>query len=111
MKKIEAVIRSAHLEATVFALRETGIVSFSVTEIRGYGNGKRTIVHFGEEFEINFFEKARIELVLDDSLVERAVELITVAGYTGKPGDGMIFILPVEEAVRIKSGERGPSTL
>jgi nitrogen regulatory protein P-II 1 len=112
MKKIEAVIRPANLEATVFALREAGFRCFSVTEIRGYCNGKRRIAHAGgEEFEIHFFEKAKIELVLDDALAGKAVEVITVAGYTGKSGDGMIFVLPVDEAVQIKSGERGTAVL
>lgn len=107
MKKIEAIIKPFKLDDVVEALSELGVEGVSVTEIKGFGRQKgRTEIYKGAEYVVDFLPKVKLEIVLNDALVESAVETIQRAAHTGKIGDGKIFILPVEGALRIRTGER-----
>ena len=108
MKKIEAIIKPFKLDEVKNALHEIGITGMTVTEVRGFGRQKgHTEVYRGAEYVIDFLPKIKIEVVLDDNLAVRAVDAIMQAARTDKIGDGKIFVLPIEEAVRIRTGERG----
>jgi nitrogen regulatory protein P-II 1 len=108
MKKIEAIIKPFKLDEVKNALHDIGITGMTVTEVRGFGRQKgHTEVYRGAEYVIDFLPKVKIEVVLDDALAARAVEAIMHAARTDKIGDGKIFVLPIEEAVRIRTGERG----
>jgi nitrogen regulatory protein P-II 1 len=112
MKKIEAIIKPFKLDEVKTALHEIGITGMTVSEVRGFGRQKgHTEVYRGAEYVIDFLPKVKIEVVVDDSLVGRAVEAIQHAARTDKIGDGKIFVLPIEEAVRIRTGERGPDAV
>jgi len=112
MKKIEAIIKPFKLDEVKTALHEIGITGMTVSEVRGFGRQKgHTEVYRGAEYVIDFLPKVKIEVVVDDSLVVRAVEAIQHAARTDKIGDGKIFVLPIEEAVRIRTGERGPDAV
>jgi len=112
MKKIEAIIKPFKLDEVKTALHEIGISGMTVSEVRGFGRQKgHTEVYRGAEYVIDFLPKVKIEVVLDDSLVQRAVEAIQQAAKTDKIGDGKIFVFPIEEAVRIRTGERGPDAV
>ncbi|MBK8202176.1 MAG: P-II family nitrogen regulator [Bdellovibrionales bacterium] len=107
MKKIEAIIKPFKLDDVVEALSELGVEGVSVTEIKGFGRQKgRTEIYKGAEYVVDFLPKVKLEIILNDALVESAVETIQRAAHTGKIGDGKIFILPVEGALRIRTGER-----
>lgn len=107
MKKIEAIIKPFKLDDTVEALSELGIEGVSVTEIKGFGRQKgRTEIYKGAEYVVDFLPKTKLEIVIDDSLVASAVEAIRQSARTGKIGDGKIFVIPVESAVRIRTGEK-----
>ena len=106
MKKIEAVIKPFKLDDVREALTEIGITGMTVSEVKGCGRQKgHTEVYRGAEYAVDFLPKVKIELVLADDLVERAVETIIETARSGKIGDGKIFILPVEEVIRIRTGE------
>ena len=106
MKKIEAVIKPFKLDDVREALTEIGITGMTVSEVKGFGRQKgHTEVYRGAEYAVDFLPKVKIELVLADDLVERAVETIGETARSGKIGDGKIFILPVEEVIRIRTGE------
>ena len=108
MKKIEAIIKPFKLDEVKDALHEIGLQGLTVTEAKGFGRQKgHTELYRGAEYVVDFLPKVKIELVLEDSLVERAVEAIVEAARTGRIGDGKIFISSVEEAIRIRTGERG----
>ena len=108
MKKIEAVIKPFKLDEVKDALHEIGLQGLTVTEAKGFGRQKgHTELYRGAEYVVDFLPKVKIEIVLEDSLVERAVEAIVEAARTGRIGDGKIFISTVEEAIRIRTGERG----
>jgi nitrogen regulatory protein P-II 1 len=108
MKKIEAIIKPFKLDEVKEALHEVGLQGITVTEAKGFGRQKgHTELYRGAEYVVDFLPKVKIELVLDDSLVERAVEAIQQAAHTGRIGDGKIFIYAVEDAIRIRTGERG----
>lgn len=112
MKKIEAIIKPFKLDDVVEALTELGIEGLSVTEIRGFGRQKgRTEIYKGAEYVVDFLPKVKIETVVSDQLVNPAVEAITRAARTGKIGDGKIFVLPVEQAIRIRTGEKDESAI
>ena len=112
MKKIEAIIKPFKLDEVKTALHEIGISGMTVSEVRGFGRQKgHTEVYRGAEYVIDFLPKVKIEVVLDDSLAQRAVEAIQQAAKTDKIGDGKIFVTPIEEAVRIRTGERGPDAV
>ena len=108
MKKVEAVIKPFKLDEVKEALHEVGIQGITVTEAKGFGRQKgHTELYRGAEYVVDFLPKVKIEIVMDDALVERAVEAIQQAAHTGRIGDGKIFISQVEEVVRIRTGERG----
>lgn len=106
MKKIEAVIKPFKLDDVREALTDIGITGMTVTEVKGFGRQKgHTEIYRGAEYAVDFLPKIKLELVLSDDQVERAVEAIVESARSGKIGDGKIFILPVEEAIRIRTGE------
>jgi nitrogen regulatory protein P-II 1 len=112
MKKIEAIIKPFKLDEVKDALHEIGISGMTVSEVRGFGRQKgHTEVYRGAEYVIGFLPKVKIEVVVDDALAQRAVEAIQQAAKTDKIGDGKIFVVPIEEAVRIRTGERGPDAV
>ena len=112
MKKIEAVIKPFKLDEVKEALQEIGLKGMTVTEVKGFGRQKgHTELYRGAEYVVDFLPKVKIELVVEDSLVERAVEAIQQAARTDRIGDGKIFVIPVEEAIRIRTGERGGDAL
>jgi nitrogen regulatory protein P-II 1 len=112
MKKIEAIIKPFKLDEVKNALHEVGISGMTVTEVKGFGRQKgHTEVYRGAEYVIDFLPKLKIEVVLDDAIVERAVQAIEDSARTEKIGDGKIFVLPVEQAIRIRTGETGPDAV
>jgi nitrogen regulatory protein P-II 1 len=112
MKKIEAIIKPFKLDEVKTALHDVGVTGMTVSEVRGFGRQKgHTEVYRGAEYIIDFLPKVKIEVVLDDALAQRAVEAIQQAARTDKIGDGKIFVTPIEEAVRIRTGERGPDAV
>jgi nitrogen regulatory protein P-II 1 len=112
MKKIEAIIKPFKLEEVKEALNEVGLKGLTVTEVKGFGRQKgHTELYRGAEYVVDFLPKVKIELVLEDSLVDRAIEAIQTAANTGRIGDGKIFVIPVEEVIRIRTGERGPEAI
>ena len=112
MKKIEAIIKPFKLDDVKEALTEIGIVGMTVTEVRGFGRQKgHTELYRGSEYTVDFLPKVKIEVVLADDQVDAAVEAIINAAKTGKIGDGKIFITPVEQAIRIRTGETGTDAI
>ena len=112
MKKIEAVIKPFKLDEVKNALHEVGITGMTVIEVKGFGRQKgHTEVYRGAEYVIDFLPKIKIEVVLDDAIAERAVQAIQDSARTDKIGDGKIFVLPVEQAIRIRTGETGPDAV
>jgi nitrogen regulatory protein P-II 1 len=108
MKKIEAIIKPFKLDEVKDALHELGLKGMTVTEAKGFGRQKgHTELYRGAEYVVDFLPKVKVEVILDDNLVERAIEAIQQAAQTGRIGDGKIFVYPVEEVVRIRTGERG----
>jgi nitrogen regulatory protein P-II 1 len=108
MKKIEAIIKPFKLDEVKEALQEVGLKGMTVTEVKGFGRQKgHTELYRGAEYVVDFLPKVKIELVVDDSVVERAVEVIQQAAKTDRIGDGKIFVTPIEDVVRIRTGERG----
>ena len=112
MKKIEAIIKPFKLDEVKEALQDVGIQGITVTEAKGFGRQKgHTELYRGAEYVVDFLPKVKLEVVLDDSLAERAIEAIQNAARTGRIGDGKIFISQIEEAIRIRTGERGPDAV
>ncbi|UOO75801.1 P-II family nitrogen regulator [Neisseria sp. Dent CA1/247] len=112
MKKIEAIIKPFKLDDVREALTEIGITGMTVTEVKGFGRQKgHTEIYRGAEYAVDFLPKVKVELVLSDADVERAVETIIETARSGKIGDGKIFIMPVEEAIRIRTGERSDAAV
>jgi nitrogen regulatory protein P-II 1 len=108
MKKIEAIIKPFKLDEVKEALQEIGIQGSTVTEAKGFGRQKgHTELYRGAEYTVDLLPKMKLEVVVEDSQVERAIEAILNAAKTGRIGDGKIFVSNVEEAVRIRTGERG----
>jgi len=108
MKKIEAVIKPFKLDEVKEALQEIGIQGITVVEAKGFGRQKgHTELYRGAEYVVDFLPKVKVEIVVGDDAVEAAVEAIRKAAQTGRIGDGKIFILPVEDVVRIRTGETG----
>ena len=108
MKKIEAIIKPFKLDEVKEALHEVGLQGITVIEAKGFGRQKgHTELYRGAEYVVDFLPKVKIELIIDDGLVEQAVEAIQNAAQTGRIGDGKIFISTVDEAIRIRTGERG----
>ncbi len=112
MKKIEAIIKPFKLDEVKEGLQEAGIQGLSVVEVKGFGRQKgHTELYRGAEYVVDFLPKVKIEVVLDDDQVESAVEAIVAAAKTDKIGDGKIFVSPVEQAIRIRTGETGSDAL
>lgn len=112
MKKIEAIIKPFKLDEVKEALQEVGIQGLSVTEAKGFGRQKgHTELYRGAEYVVDFLPKVKIEVVLSDDMVDAAIEAIISAAKTGKIGDGKIFVSPVEQAIRIRTGEDGTDAL
>jgi nitrogen regulatory protein P-II 1 len=108
MKKVEAIIKPFKLDEVKSRLRELGVSGMTVAEVKGFGRtGGKTEVYRGSAYVVDFVPKTRIEVVVKDSLVPEVVEAITSASRTGKIGDGKIFVTPIDEAIRIRTGERG----
>ncbi|MDI2113389.1 P-II family nitrogen regulator [Commensalibacter nepenthis] len=112
MKKIEAIIKPFKLDEVKEALQEIGLQGITVTEVKGFGRQKgHTELYRGAEYVVDFLPKVKIELVCSEDLVERAVEIIMNTARTGRIGDGKIFVMPVENAIRIRTGESGTEAL
>lgn len=112
MKRIEAIVRPEKLEAVVAALEALGHSGMNVTEVRGHGRQKGMKELFrGREYEVRFVPKAKIEIVMTDGLVDKAVETIIAVSRTGQIGDGKIFVSGVDEAIRVRTGEHGESAV
>ena len=112
MKKIEAVINPFKLDEVKEALHEVGLQGITVVEAKGFGRQKgHTELYRGAEYVVDFLPKVKIEVVCEDDVVERAVEAIVNAARTGRIGDGKIFISPIEEVIRIRTGERGEEAI
>lgn len=108
MKKIEAVIKPFKLDEVREALSEIGVNGLTVTEVKGFGRQKgHTELYRGAEYVVDFLPKIKLELVIADGLVEASVEAIIKASRTGKIGDGKIFVTPIEQVIRIRTGETG----
>ena len=112
MKLIIAIVKPFKLDEVRDAMAAAGVEGVTVTEVKGYGRQKgQTEIYRGAEYLVSFLPKVKIEIVVDDTQVERAIEAIQRAAHTGKIGDGKIFVTPVEQAVRIRTGESGSNAL
>jgi nitrogen regulatory protein P-II 1 len=112
MTKVEAIIQTSKLDAVKDALHEIGVEGMTVLEARGHGRQKgHTEFYRGREYTVDLIPKIKLEMVLSDDLVERAVQTIMTAARTGKIGDGKIFLSKVDDAIRIRNDERGDSAL
>jgi len=112
MKKIEAIIKPFKLDDVKAALSEKGIKGMTLSEVKGYGRQKgHKEVYRGAEYMVDFIPKIKLELIVDAEHVDEIVECIRQAALTGKIGDGKIFVLPVEEVVRVRTGERGKEAI
>jgi len=112
VKKIEAIIKPFKLDEVREALSDIGVAGLTVTEVKGFGRQKgHTELYRGAEYVVDFLPKVKLEVVVADSLLERAMETITTAARTGKIGDGKIFVTTVEQVVRIRTGESGEAAI
>lgn len=112
MKKIEAIIKPFKLDEVKDALQEVGLQGITVIEAKGFGRQKgHTELYRGAEYVVDFLPKVKIELIIEDAMVEKTVEAIINAARTGKIGDGKIFITTVEDVIRIRTGERGSDAI
>jgi len=112
MKKVEAVIKPFKLDDVKEALTQLGVYGMTVTEVRGFGRQKgHTELYRGSEYTIDFLPKVKIEVVVPDELVDKVVTAIASAAKTGSIGDGKVFVLPMGEAIRIRTGEKGESAI
>jgi len=112
MKKIEAIIKPFKLDEVKEALHEFGLQGITVTEAKGFGRQKgHTELYRGAEYVVDFLPKVKIEVVLEASMLDRAIEAIQQAAHTGRIGDGKIFVYSVEDAIRIRTGERGSEAI
>ena len=112
MKLIDAIIKPFKLEEVKSALSEINVEGMTVTEVKGFGRQKgHTEIYRGSEYTVDFLPKVKIEIVTDDEVATKVVEVIVKSAKTGKIGDGKVFVLPVEDAVRIRTDERGESAV
>ena len=108
MKKIEAIIKPFKLDEVKEALHEVGLQGITVVEAKGFGRQKgHTELYRGAEYVVDFLPKVKLEIVVEDEMLDRAVEAIQNAAHTGRIGDGKIFIVPIDDAIRVRTGERG----
>jgi nitrogen regulatory protein PII len=112
MKRIEAIIKPFKLDEVKEALSKVGVEGMTVSEVKGFGRQKgHTELYRGAEYVVDFLPKVKIELLVNDTKAAEVVQIIATSARTGKIGDGKIFVLPVEDVVRIRTGERGPDAL
>ena len=112
MKKIECIIRPFKLEEVKEALSNVGVRGMTVSEVRGFGRSRgHTELYRGSEYTIEFVPKLKIEIVVAEENVDKVVEAVQQAASTGKIGDGKIFIIPIDETIRIRTGEKGPAAI
>ena len=112
MRKIEAIIKPFKLDEVKEALHGVGVQGMTVTEVKGFGRQKgHTELYRGAEYVVDFLPKIKIEIVVSDEFADKAVQAIVEAANTGRIGDGKIFVLPLEEAIRIRTGERGSNAV
>lgn len=112
MRKIEAIIKPFKLDDVKEALQEIGLQGITVIEARGFGRQKgHTELYRGAEYVVDFLPKVKVEIIVNDDMVEKAIEAIVAAAQTGRIGDGKIFVTPVEDVIRIRTGERGPNAI
>jgi len=112
MKKIEAIIKPFKLDEVREALSEIGVTGLTVTEVKGFGRQKgHTELYRGAEYVVDFLPKVKIEIVVSDDIAETAIDSIVKAAHTGKIGDGKIFVMSVDQVVRIRTGETGDAAL
>ncbi len=112
MRKVEAIIKPFKLDEVKEALQAVGVQGMTVTEVKGFGRQKgHTELYRGAEYVVDFLPKIKIEIAVAEDLVDKAIEAIRSAANTGRIGDGKIFVLPLEEVIRIRTGERGPDAV
>jgi nitrogen regulatory protein PII len=108
MKKIEAIVKPFKVEDVKEALTQAGVEGMTITEVKGFGRQKgHTEIYRGSEYTVDFLPKMKFEVIVDDSRVDEVVQAIIKSAKTGKIGDGKVFVLPMEDAIRIRTGERG----
>ncbi|HEY4717208.1 MAG TPA: P-II family nitrogen regulator [bacterium] len=112
MKKVEAIIKPFKLDEVKESLNEIGIQGITVTEVKGFGRQKgHTELYRGAEYVVDFLPKIKVEIIVKDNMVDKVVETILESAKTGRIGDGKIFVLPVEEVLRIRTGEKGENAI
>ena len=112
MKKVEAIIKPFKLDDVREALSELGVTGMTATEVKGFGRQKgHTELYRGAEYVVDFLPKVKVELVVEESMVDQCIEAIVGVSRTGKIGDGKIFVTPVERTIRIRTGEEGPEAV
>ncbi|MEO8457576.1 MAG: P-II family nitrogen regulator [Chloroflexota bacterium] len=112
MKKIEAIVRPERVSVVRKALEETGYPGITITDVRGHGAQKGVVQHYrGTEFTVDILPKVKLELVVDDTAVEKIIKVITENARTGQVGDGKIFVSTIDEVVRVRTGEAGPTAI
>jgi len=112
MKKVEAVIKPFKLDEVKEALHKLGVQGLTVTEVKGFGRQKgHTELYRGAEYVVDFLPKIKLEVVISDEMVDKVVGAVIESAGTGRIGDGKIFILPLDEVIRIRTGERGPEAV
>ena len=112
MKKIEAIIKPFKLEEVREVLSELGIMGLTATEVKGFGRQKgHTELYRGAEYVVDFLPKVKLDIIIADAMVAKVIDAITKTAHTGKIGDGKIFVMNVEEAVRIRTGEKGDAAI
>ena len=112
MKKIEAIVKPFKLDEVREALSEVGVTGLTVTEVKGFGRQKgHTELYRGAEYVVDFLPKIKVEIAVKDEMADKVVQAIVQAANTGRIGDGKIFVLPMDEVIRIRTGERGPEAV
>ncbi|MCH8290589.1 P-II family nitrogen regulator [Candidatus Poribacteria bacterium] len=112
MKKLECIIRPFKLEEVKDALNNVGVRGMTVSEVRGFGRSRgHTELYRGSEYTIEFVPKLKLEIVLEDENIDKVIDAVLQAASTGKIGDGKIFVLPIDETIRIRTGERGAAAI
>lgn len=112
MKKIEAIVKPFKMEDVKEALTEIGIEGMTVSEVKGFGRQKgHTEIYRGSEYTVDFLPKVKFEIIVSDDRAQKAVDVIVAAAKTGKIGDGKVFVLPIEDAIRIRTEERGDAAI